>query len=203
MDESSTPTNRFPRVVALGASAGGLEALHAVLAALPADLPAAVLIVQHLDPHHISLLPEILGRRTPLAVKKAEDGDALRAGTVYVAPPDRHLLVCADATLALSADPVVHHVRPSADRLFESLATNLGDRAVAVVLTGTGQDGAAGLAAVKAAGGRTIAQDPETASYPNMPRAAIRTNFVDDVLPLDQIAGKLIELTAPPAGDAP
>ena len=134
-------------VVAIASSAGGLAALTKTLSGLPGDLPAAILVVQHLDPRHRSLMAEILSKRTALLVKQAEEGDVVVAGTVYVAPPDRHLLANADATLALTQSELVHFVRPSADLLFESVAASYRDRAIAVVLTGSGSDCAMGVRA--------------------------------------------------------
>src|SRR5258706_9750067 len=140
-------------IVAVAASAGGLRALMKLLSALPSDFPAAVTVVQHLDPTHRSLMADILGRHSLLAVKHAEEDDLIQPGTVFVAPPDRHLLANADGRLSLSRTELVHFVRPSADLLFESVAASYKDRAIAVVLTGTGSDGAAGLQAVKKMGG--------------------------------------------------
>ena len=176
-----------PFVVAVAASAGGLEAITALLAVLPAGLPAAVLVVLHLSPNHPSYLAEILGRRTPFVVKGAEEGERLRVGTVYCASPDFHLLVKEGGTLTLSHAARTQHVRPSADRLFDSVAAAYGPRALAAVLSGTGRDGARGVVAVHAAGGLVLAQD-ESAEYCGMPEAAIRTGVVDEVLPLGGIA---------------
>ncbi|MHB1135149.1 MAG: chemotaxis protein CheB [Chloroflexota bacterium] len=181
-------------VVAVAASAGGLNALTTVLSALPASFPAAVLVVQHVDPRHRSLMATILGRRTALVVKEAEAGDTLRAGTVFIAPPDYHLLLDRDGTLSLSHSELVHFVRPSADLLFESVAASYQDRAIAVVLTGTGSDGSMGVQAIKKMGGTVIAQDEATAQFFGMPGAAIGSGSVDFVLPLEEIASSLISL---------
>jgi two-component system chemotaxis response regulator CheB len=181
-------------VVALAASAGGLTALSRVLAALPADFSAAIVVVQHLDPRHRSLMANILSRRTPLRVKQAEEGDHLDPGTVYIAPPNRHLLVNPDGTLSLSQSELVHFVRPSADLLFESVAASHKDRAIAVVLTGTGSDGAMGVQAIKKMHGTVIAQDQETSEFFGMPSAAIQSGSVDFVLPLAEIPAALVAL---------
>ena len=190
------PAARPAHAVGLAASAGGLAALSEVLSALPSDFPAPVLVVQHLDPHHRSWLAEILGRRAALAVCQAEGGELPAAGTVYVAPPNRHLLVSGDGTLDLSDSIRVQHVRPSADLLFSSLAEAWDAGAIAVVLTGTGKDGAEGVCAVKSRGGTVIVQDEASAEFFGMPGAAIRTGVADRVLPLDDIAPALVELTA-------
>jgi len=181
-------------IIGIAASAGGLMALTEVLAALPADLPVPVVVVQHLDPRHRSLMAEILGRRTPLQVRQAEEGDRLEAGTVYIAPPDYHLLVNGGGTLSLSQSKLVHFVRPSADLLFESMAASYADRAIAVVLTGSGKDGSLGVEGVKKMGGTVIAQEVASAQFAGMPAAAIETGSVDFVLRLDEIAAALITL---------
>jgi two-component system chemotaxis response regulator CheB len=156
-----------------------------------ADFPAALVVVQHLDPRHRSLMADILSRRTRLRVTQAKEGDTVTAGTVYIAPPDRHLLVNGDGTLSLSQSELVHFVRPSADLLFESVAGSYRERAIAVVLTGTGGDGSMGVQAIKKMGGTVIVQDEESSEYFGMPSAAIKTGDADFVLPLDEIAHAL------------
>ena len=184
-------------VVAIVASAGGLTALSEVLSGLPPDFPAPVVVVQHMAPHHRSHLAAILSRRTRLRVKEAEEGDRLQPGVVYIAPPARHLLVGPEQKLALTQTARVRFVRPSADLLFESMAECLQERALAVVLTGTGQDGADGVRAIKKRGGMVIAQNEATAEYFGMPGAAIDTGSVDRVLPLPEIATTLVSLVQP------
>lgn len=181
-------------IVALAASAGGLAALSKVLSALPANFPAGIVVVQHLDPRHRSLIAEIIDQRTPLPVQEAAEGDQLSPGHVYIAPPDYHLLVNSTGCLSLTHTEPVHFVRPSADRLFESVAASYKQRAIAVVLTGSGHDGAAGIQAIKKMGGTVIAQDKETSEFFGMPEAAIQTGCVDFVLPLPAIAPALILL---------
>jgi two-component system chemotaxis response regulator CheB len=181
--------------VGLAASAGGLAALSHVLSCLPPDFAAPLLVVQHLDPRHRSWLAEILGRRTALNVTQVQGGETIVAGNVYVAPPDHHLLLCRNGELGLSDLARVQHVRPSADLLFTSLAEAWGQGAIAVVLTGTGRDGAAGVLAVKQHGGMVIAQNEASAEFFGMPDAAFRTGVVDHVLPLDDIAPALVRLT--------
>ena len=181
-------------VVAVAASAGGLKALTAVLSPLPADLSAAIVIVQHLDRRHRSLMAEILDRCTALEVRQAEEGDVLCPGTVFIAPPDNHLLVNPGGVLTLSKSELVHFLRPSADLLFESVAASYGDRAIAVVLSGSGSDGSVGVEAVKRMGGTVIAQDEASSEFPDMPNAAVRTGTVDFVLPLNEISAALVSL---------
>jgi two-component system chemotaxis response regulator CheB len=189
-------------IVALAASAGGLGALGQVLGGLPEDFAAPIVIVQHLDPRHRSLMAEILGSRTALQVTQARDGDELRPGWAYIAPPDHHLLINTDGTLSLSHSELVHFVRPSADLLFDSMAASYGNRAIAVVLTGTGSDGDVGVKAVKENGGMVLAQSKESSEYFGMPGAAIATNCVDFVLDLDKIAQALLTLVMGEKGEA-
>jgi len=186
--------------VLVAASAGGLSALTELLSELPADFAAAVAVLQHIEPHHRSMLAEILGRSCALTVRQAGDGQRFEAGVVHVAPPDHHLLVDADGSLSLTRTELVHFVRPSADLLFESAAASIGSRAIGVVLTGTGHDGALGAEAIKGRGGTMIAQDEATSEFFGMPGAAIETGAVDFVLPLDQIAEALASLVAERVG---
>ena len=181
-------------VVALTASAGGLQALSHVLTALPASFPACMVVVQHLDPRHPSQMAHILGRRTALPVHEAREGDRLSPGTVFVAPPNRHLLVNGDGSLTLTQTELVHFVRPSADLLFESVAASYRERAIAVVLSGSGSDGSAGVKAIKKMGGTVIIQDPDHCQFIGMPQAARNTGVVDFALALDEIAPALEKL---------
>ena len=185
----------FP-VIALAASVGGLDALSVILGGLPADFPAALAIVMHLSPDHKSILAEILSRRTPLLVKQAHTGDVLCPSCVFIAPPNRHLLVSSSGRLKLSSPTAekVHYARPSAEPLFASVATVYRENAIAVVLTGGDGDGSFGVQIIKDKGGKVIAQDRPTSKDFSMPKASIETGDVDFVLPLDEIAAKLIEL---------
>lgn len=185
--EASTPEQYA--VVAVASSAGGIYALIEFLGGLGADFPLPVLIVQHLDRRHRTVIADVLSRRTQLAVKLAEAGERIKPGTVYIAPPDRHLLAGPKGVLSLSDSELVHFVRPSADLLFESLAGAYGDRALVCVLTGSGTDGAMGVDAVKSRGGTVIAQDPASAQFRGMPEAAVATGAVDFVVPLAEISG--------------
>ncbi|MCX5133569.1 MULTISPECIES: chemotaxis protein CheB [unclassified Streptomyces] len=184
--EASTPEQYA--VVAVASSAGGIYALIELLGGLGADFPVPVLVVQHLDRRHRTVIADVLSRRTELAVKLAEADERIEAGTVYIAPPDRHLLAGPEGVLSLSNSELVHFVRPSADLLFESLAGAYGDRAIVCVLTGSGGDGAMGVDAVKSRGGTVIVQDPASAQFRGMPEAAVATGAVDFVLPLGEIA---------------
>ena len=199
---SGQPDHAATDAVLVAASAGGLSALTAVLSELPANFPAGVAIVQHIEPHHRSMLAEILGRSCALPVTQATDGQRFEPGVVYVAPPDHHLLVDADGSLSLTRTELVHFVRPSADLLFESGAASFGRRAIGVVLTGTGSDGSLGVEAIKRRGGTVIAQDEETSDFFGMPGAAIEAGAVDFVLPLGQIPDALTSLVAESRGGA-
>jgi two-component system chemotaxis response regulator CheB len=191
----ASSTSRPWSVVGLASSAGGVNALTQVLARLPSDLPSAVVVVQHLERHHPSLLAKVLGRRSALPVTEAAHGDVLMNSHVFVAPPDHHLLVNRDGSLSLSHSELVHFVRPSADLLFESLAGAYRDRAIAVVLSGSGIDGSLGLAAIKKMNGIVIAQDAN-AEFDGMPKAAIASGCTDLVLPLEEIAAAVAEQVA-------
>jgi two-component system chemotaxis response regulator CheB len=181
-------------IVAFAASAGGLNALTQVLSALPAGFPAAIVVVQHVDPRHRSLMAEILTKRTALKVREARESERIAPGSVSIAPPNKHLLVNADGSLHLTQTELVHFVRPSADLLFESVAAGFRERAVAVVLSGSGVDAAMGVTAIHKMGGTVIVQDPRGCEFPGMPEAAVATGVVDFVLPLDEVAPALQKL---------
>ena len=176
-------------VVGIAASTGGLQAISTVLGSLPADFPCAVLIVLHRSSGWGDGVPSILARRTALAVKPVADGESLEAGTVYVSPADRQVMVTSDRRLALGPTQPCR-----ADDLFVSLAETFQERALGVVLSGKLDDGAEGAQAVKACGGRVIAQDRRTSASFGMPAAAISTGCVDWVLPVEQIRDLLVSL---------
>jgi two-component system chemotaxis response regulator CheB len=180
-------------IIAVGASAGGFRSLTELLACLPASFPSSLLIVQHLSPDHRSLLADLLGGRAAVRVHQASDGERIEAGTAYIAPPNQHLLA-EPGNVRLMRTPEVRHHRPSIDLLFESVAANYGPRAIAVVLSGSGNDGSTGIRAIKLAGGTTITEDPAKAEFSSMPYAAIATGCVDMVLPLGKIGSTLVEL---------
>jgi two-component system chemotaxis response regulator CheB len=172
-------------IIVVGASAGGVEALSRLAGDLPRDLRAAVLVVLHVSRGR-SLLPEILTRSGRLRAFHPDDGESLEYGRIYVAPPDRHLIV-EPGRVRVVQTASENGVRPAVDPLFRSAARAYGSRVIAVVLTGALDDGTAGIAAVKAAGGTTVVQDPEEALAPGMPRSAIASGSVDHVLPLRDI----------------
>jgi two-component system CheB/CheR fusion protein len=173
-------------VIGLGASAGGLEACHALLDAMPAESPMAFVLIQHLDPTHDSMMVDLLKGRTGLTVQEAAEGMQIAASHLYIIPPGAFLSV-AGGLLHLSKPPMRHGVRLPFDFFLQSLAEAYGTRAVCVVLSGTGADGTLGLAAVKSRNGFVIVQDPDEAGYDGMPRSAILTGAVDAVLPVNEI----------------
>lgn len=187
-------------IVVIGASAGGVEALRQLVSGLPPGLPAAVFVVVHIPPHMGSVLPELLARSGPLPAAHAQDGEEVRPGRIYVAPPDRHLLL-SPGTVRLSAGPRENHSRPAADPLFRSAALSYGPRVAGVVLSGALSDGCAGLWEIKRRGGLAIVQDPGDALYPSMPHSAIDQVPVDHVLPAADIPRLIARLARPTAHD--
>ena len=188
----------FP-VVALVCSAGGLDALTRVLEPLPADLPAAVVLLQHTSPEYPSQLPAILQQRTALSVTAAADGMPLVPGRVLVSPPGQHTLIAADATVALIPSGSLPPYRPSADLLLTTLAVTAGPRVIAVVLSGRGNDAATGATAVHRFGGTVIVSTAGTSTHPAMPQATIAADHVvDPVVGLHDIPDLLSALTAAP-----
>jgi two-component system, chemotaxis family, protein-glutamate methylesterase/glutaminase len=186
-------------LLVMGASWGGLRAVGSVLEGLGSVPGTAVVVVQHRGAASGELLAPLLQRRTDLIVREAEDKDPLEPGVVYLAPPDYHTLIEADGRLALSTDDLVRHARPSIDVLFNSAAEAYRERCVGVVLTGSNDDGAAGLARIVELGGVAVVQDPRTAERREMPAAAVAASHVDVVLPLEEIGPVLRGLLLQPA----
>ena len=196
LNTTELPMDR-PALIAIAASTGGPEALRRVLGDLPPDLPACIVIVQHILPGMSQQLAEQLDRLGGPAVRQARDGDPLRPGEALLGPSGQHIrVVRRDRGWAvhLSREPQNAHFFPSADVLFASVAENVGARACGVILTGMGDDGARGLGAVRAAGGFTIAQDAESSAIYGMPRRAVELGSVCVSLPLSQIGATLSHL---------
>ena len=181
------PRDTHDSLVAIGASAGGPAALAQVLSALPADFPAAVVIVQHVDPQFAPGLAGWLGNHTRLRVLPAKEGDCLRAGTVFLAAREHHLILAGPTHLGYTPNPVDCSYQPSVDVFFKSVERNWPGPAVGVLLTGMGRDGAEGLKALRDRGHHTIAQDEATSAVFGMPKAAIELDAATDILALDKI----------------
>ena len=189
-------------IITIGASAGGIGALSHLLARLPGDLPAAIFVVQHLSPEGKSGLADLLDRGTQLRVRWAEQGDAITPGTVYVAPPDLHLLIT-DTCIKLDAGARENFSRPSINRTFRTAAATFGSRVIGILLTGLLHDGVDGLRAIRRVGGVTIAQRPQEAQSPDLPLAAIRAGVVELELGLDEIAARLPRMVDEPSNHQP
>lgn len=183
--------------MAAGASAGGVEALRSLVSGLPPDLHAAVLVVLHIPAASHSVLPAILSRSGPLPATSARDGETIQHGHIYVAPPGHHLLLV-EYRIRLGSGPAEHGLRPAIDPLFRSVARWAGPRGIAVVLSGTGEDGAAGAVVVADRGGLVVVQDPGDARYAEMPRAAIGRTRPDHVVAAAGLGELLGVLTGGP-----
>ena len=179
-------------IIVIAASTGGLKALRTIVTALPSRLPAAVFIVQHIGAHQSSM-PELLSRTTALSVGFALDGQRFRHGRIYVAPPDRHLILTPDR-IHLTRGPKERGTRPAGDPLFRSAAESCGSRVIGVVLTGGDSDGTDGLRAIKAHGGTSVVQDPDEAEVPQMPDHALRGDDPDYCLTVADIGPLLVRL---------
>ena len=183
-------------VIALGASAGGTDALRQFLSALPVDCPGVV-VVQHMPKQFTGAFAEQLDGLAKISVREAREGDRVRAGRALIAPGNRHMRLAraGDAyTIRLGSDPPVRRHRPSVDVLFTSCAETAGARAIGIIMTGMGDDGAGGLLAMRRAGARTLAQDEATSVVFGMPRAAISLDAAEQVLPLGRLAGAALRL---------
>ena len=187
------PRKQF-RAVVIGSSAGGIHALSKVLSSFPKAFPIPIIIVQHLHPQSKSQLASILQTKTELHVKEADEKETVEAGTVYIAPPNYHLLIEIDESLSLSIEERVNYARPAVDVLFDSAIDVYHDKIIGIILTGANNDGAQGLKRIKQAGGYAVVQDPETAEVESMPRAACEACPVDKVLPLAEIGPYVLQL---------
>jgi two-component system chemotaxis response regulator CheB len=184
-------------IIVVGASAGGIEALRALVSALPEGFPAPICVVLHTAPQAPGILADILARAGKLQATNAVNGEPLKPGRIYVAPPDFHLIV-EPGRVRVTKGPRENRFRPAIDPLFRSAAQVFGPAAVGVLLTGNLDDGTAGLWAIKQLGGATIVQDPADALFPSMPQSAVDHVKVDHVVPLARVAPLLVELTAVP-----
>jgi len=183
-------------IVGVGASAGGLESLERFFTHLPTDTGMAFVVLQHLSPDFKSLMDELLARRTSLPIRQAEDDMPVAPDTIYLLPPMKEMIV-RDRRLLLRARDPRHGLALPIDHFFRSLAQDVGDRAIAVVLSGSGSDGSRGIQEVSRAGGIVLCESPDTAKFNGMPLSAIATGVVDQVLPPDQIAAAIAGLSRP------
>lgn len=182
------------QAVAIGVSTGGVQALKKLLGRLPADFPLPLLVVQHISPDAGNGMAKLLDDVCRLRVKEADEQDLILPGTVYLAPPNYHLLAEHDGMLSLSADRPVSFARPSVDVLFESAATVFGPGLIAIILTGANYDGSQGARVVKQRGGTVVVQHPDDALARQMPEAALAATTADHVVPLDDMAALLVRL---------
>jgi two-component system chemotaxis response regulator CheB len=186
-------------ILAIGTSAGGVQALMSLVREMPSEFPAAILVTIHLPSQPQSTLPEILRRNGPLPASFASDGEALKKGHIHIAPPDRHLLIEGD-TVVFGHGPRENHTRPAIDPMLRSVAVCCGSRAVGVVLTGTLGDGASGLWALQQCGGLTVVQDPNDAAFSEMPMNALNRVRPDHVVTLAAMPRLLSSLALQPSG---
>jgi two-component system, chemotaxis family, protein-glutamate methylesterase/glutaminase len=187
--------------VVIGVSAGGMEALSEIIPALPEDIGIPVIVVQHMREDSDDYMARHLDQKSAMRVKEAEGGESILPGVCYIAPAGYHLLIEDDRTFALSKEAPVNYARPSIDVLFESAAEVYEGGLIGVILTGANSDGAQGLATINVVGGMTMAQTPETAVAPAMPRAAIQATTVDHILDLPEIASRIISLAGSATGE--
>jgi two-component system chemotaxis response regulator CheB len=190
-------------LIVVGASAGGVEALVELAGGLPPGFPASVLVVCHFPPGARSILPEILSRAGPLLAVHPMDGDPVLPSHIYVAPPDRHLVLGPGGRIRLTREARENHHRPAVDPLFRSAARHYGPRVIGVILTGALYDGTAGLMAIRGAGGIAVAQDPRDASVAAMPQSAAEIAGVDHVVPAAGLAALLVDLVREPVTSSP
>ena len=184
-------------IVGIGASAGGLKALENFFSAMPGNCGISFIVVSHLDPKHTSMLPDLLGRYTKIMVDQAQDGMSVERNHVYVIPPNKEMTLVR-GTLVLRKPSEPHGQRFPINTFLRSLARDQKQRAICVILSGTGTDGTLGLRAVKAERGMTMAQAPASAEYDGMPRSAIATGLVDDVLPAEKMPARLVKYVSDP-----
>jgi two-component system, chemotaxis family, protein-glutamate methylesterase/glutaminase len=189
----STEQRKTYDAIVIGASAGGLYVMIRMLKLLPADFNKPVIVVQHRSRDERTLLEEVLQQKSRMKIKQADEKELIQPGTVYFAPPDYHLLIENDGTFSLSCDPPVNYSRPSIDVLFETAADVYKEKLLGIILTGANKDGSYGIKKIATMGGTTMAQSPETADYPEMPGAAIRTGYVQHVLDPEAIGQFLLD----------
>ena len=193
LDETKQPVKQY-QAVAIGVSAGGMDALYTILSVLPGDFPVPILIVQHISPVSDNYLARYLDEASLIKVKEAEEKIEIEPGTAYIAPPNYHMLIETDKTLSLTVDEKVNFARPSVDVLFETAADAYKKELIGIILTGANKDGSMGLKRIKEYEGLCIVQAPETAAAEEMPRSALEATQVDFILPLNSIASFLCKI---------
>lgn len=198
-NQTKAESQNFKRdIVVIGASAGGVKAILELVKGLPHDFPAPIFIVQHVAPHTESILPDLITMLSPLKAKHPKDGEKIEPGTIYVAPPDHHLLLEEDI-VRITRGPKENRFRPSVDALFRSAAYIFKSRVIGVVLSGYLDDGTSGLWSVQRLGGQVVVQDPLDAPFPDMPANALEFVEADHVVPIAEMAALLVKLTSEPA----
>ena len=188
-------------IIVVGASAGGVAALMELCRALPKDLRAAILVVIHTSPTSTGILPQVIGRAGPLPAQFPEQGETIKPGTIYIAPPNHHMLI-SDGVISLTYGPKENGFRPAVDPMFRTAARAFGTRVIGVILSGGLDDGSEGLLFIKKYGGLAVVQDPREADFPSMPASALEAVDVDHVVKVREMAEllpKLVRLAAPPA----
>jgi two-component system, chemotaxis family, protein-glutamate methylesterase/glutaminase len=181
-------------IIVIGASAGGVHAVSLLLSRLPKDFPVPIAVVQHTHRNAAGYSVQYINERTELSVKEGDDKEKIRKGSVYISPPNYHLLIEGDGTLSLSADERVNYARPSIDVLFESAADSYGSAAAGILLTGANEDGVAGLEMIKKAGGIALVQDPDTAEARTMPEGAVKRKLHDFIGTPEELGDKIAEI---------
>jgi two-component system chemotaxis response regulator CheB len=180
--------------IVIGVSAGGFFALIGILAELPADFPLPIVVIQHRSKDEGVLLEDVLQSKCKIRIKQADEKEQIEGGLVYIAPADYHLLIEKNRSFSLNCDAPINFSRPSIDVLFETAAEVYGDKLIGIILTGANKDGAAGIEAIKKLGGITVAQNPASANFPVMPKAAIDTGSVQYVFELEEVKNFLLDL---------
>lgn len=187
------PKRKYGAIV-IGVSAGGLNAVSFILKKLPADFQLPIIIIQHRNTNQRELLEDILQEKCKMKLKQADEKEKIKDGVIYIAPPDYHLLIENDFTFSLSSDARVKYSRPSIDLLFESASYVYRERLVGIILTGANNDGSDGIIRISKYGGETVAQNPEEAEFPFMPKAAIETGCVKHIFSLADIQKYLLKI---------
>ncbi len=187
------PKRKYGAIV-IGVSAGGLNAVSFILKKLPADFQLPIIIIQHRNTDQRELLEDILQEKCKMKLKQADEKEKIKDGVIYIAPPDYHLLIENDFTFSLSSDARVKYSRPSIDLLFESASYVYRERLVGIILTGANNDGSDGIIRISKYGGETVAQNPEEAEFPFMPKAAIETGCVKHIFSLADIQKYLLKI---------